>query len=37
MDVNDVPQEGNCTLGRHRKALYAKDTEDKMEIGRAHV
>lgn len=32
MDVSDVPQEGNCTLGSHRKALYAKDTEGKMVI-----
>jgi hypothetical protein len=32
MDVNDVPQEGNCTLGSHRKALYAKDAEGKIVI-----
>jgi hypothetical protein len=32
MDVNDVPQEGNCTLGSHRKALYAKDAEGMMVI-----
>jgi hypothetical protein len=32
MDVNDVPQEGNCTLGTHRKALYAKDAGGKMVI-----
>ena len=32
MDVNDVPQEGNCTLGTHRKALYAKDAAGKMVI-----
>lgn len=25
MEVNEVPQEGNRTLGHHRKALYAKD------------
>lgn len=30
MNVNDVPQEGNCTLGSHRKALYARDAEGKM-------
>jgi hypothetical protein len=30
MDVNDVPQEGNRTLGSHRKALYAKDANGKM-------
>lgn len=32
MDVNNVPQEGNRTLGIHRKALYARDTEGKMVI-----
>lgn len=32
MDVNDVPQEGNRTLGNHRKALYAKDADGKMVI-----
>jgi hypothetical protein len=32
MDVNDVPQEGNRTLGSHRKALYAKDADGKMVI-----
>lgn len=32
MDVNDVPQEGNCTLGAHRKALYAKDPNGKMVV-----
>ena len=32
MDVNDVPQEGNRTLGIHRKALYAKDADGKMVI-----
>ena len=30
MDINDVPQEGNRTLGSHRKALYAKDTAGRM-------
>jgi len=30
MDVNDVPQEGNRTLGSHRKALYAKDANGRM-------
>lgn len=30
MDVDDVPQEGNRTLGVHRKALYAKDADGKM-------
>lgn len=32
MDVNDVPQEGNRTLGSHRKAMYAKDAGGKMVI-----
>lgn len=32
MDVRDVPQEGNRTLGSHRKALYAKDASGKMVI-----
>lgn len=32
MDVNNVPQEGNSTLGSHRKALYAKDADGKMVI-----
>lgn len=32
MDVTDVPQEGNRTLGIHRKALYAKDADGKMVI-----
>lgn len=32
MDVNEVPQEGNCTLGSHRKALYAKDADGRMVI-----
>jgi hypothetical protein len=32
MDVNEVPQEGNRTLGPHRKALYAKDADGKMII-----
>lgn len=32
MDVNEVPQEGNRTLGVHRKALYAKDADGRMVI-----
>lgn len=32
MDVSDVPQEGNRTLGNHRKVLYAKDAEGKIVI-----
>lgn len=32
MNVCDVPQEGNCTLGSHRKAIYAKNADGKMVI-----
>jgi len=32
MDIDQVPQEGNSTLGSHRKALYAKDADGKMVI-----
>jgi hypothetical protein len=32
MDVSDVPQEGNRTLGHHRKALYAKDASGRMVL-----
>lgn len=32
MRIDDVPQEGNRTLGEHRKALYAKDAEGRMVI-----
>lgn len=32
MQVSEVPQEGNCTLGGLRKAVYAKDEEGKMVI-----
>ena len=32
MDVNEVPQEGNRTLGVHRKALYARDADGRMVI-----
>jgi hypothetical protein len=32
MDICDVPQEGNCTLGNHRKALYAKDENGRMVL-----
>jgi hypothetical protein len=32
MDVSDVPQEGNRTLGNHRKALYAKDADGRMVL-----
>jgi hypothetical protein len=32
MNVSDVPQEGNVTLGNHRKALYAKDESGRMVL-----
>ncbi|MGY4830259.1 hypothetical protein ACVNIS_16935 [Sphaerotilaceae bacterium SBD11-9] len=32
MDVDSVPQEGNATLGGHRKAMYAKDANGRMVI-----
>lgn len=32
MDVAGVPQEGNRTLGGHRKAVYARDTEGRMVV-----
>lgn len=32
MDIETVPQEGNRTLGNHRKALYTKDTSGRMVI-----
>ena len=32
MDVSQVPQEGNRTLGHHRKALYAKDANGRMVL-----
>jgi hypothetical protein len=32
MDISDVPQEGNRTLGNHRKALYAKDASGRMVL-----
>ena len=32
MDVAAVPQEGNRTLGHHRKAIYAKDADGRMVI-----
>jgi hypothetical protein len=32
MDISDVPQEGNRTLGDHRKALYAKDANGRMVL-----
>jgi hypothetical protein len=32
MDLDNVPQEGNATLGGHRKAVYARDASGKMVI-----
>ncbi len=32
MDVSEVPQEGNRTLGHHRKVMYAKDAEGRMVL-----
>lgn len=32
MDIHNVPQEGNRTLGTHRKALYAKDSDGKIVL-----
>jgi hypothetical protein len=29
---SEVPQEGNVTLGGHRKALYARGADGKMHI-----
>ena len=32
MDLDAVPQEGNATLGGHRKAMYAKDANGRLVI-----
>jgi hypothetical protein len=32
MDIESVPQEGNATLGGHRKAMYAKDANGRMVL-----
>lgn len=32
MDVNQVPQEGNRTMGGHRRVMYAKDKDGRMVI-----
>ena len=32
MLTSEVPQEGNATLGGHRKALYARGTDGKLQI-----
>lgn len=32
MDIDSVPQEGNATLGGHRKAMYAKDANGRIVL-----
>ncbi|QDF95381.1 hypothetical protein CJ010_01845 [Azoarcus sp. DD4] len=32
MDIDQVPQEGNRTLGGHRKALYARDADGRIGL-----
>ena len=32
MDVNDVPQEGNRTMGGHKRAMYARDKDGRIVI-----
>ena len=32
MDIDAVPQEGNATLGGHRKAVYARDGQGRIVI-----
>lgn len=32
MDLDSVPQEGNATLGGHRKAMYARDASGRVVI-----
>jgi hypothetical protein len=32
MDANEVPQEGNRTLGGHRKAMYARGADGRLGI-----
>jgi hypothetical protein len=32
MDVNDVPQEGNRTMGGHLRAMYARDADGRIVI-----
>jgi len=32
MDLDAVPQEGNATLGGHRKAMYARDAQGRMVL-----
>jgi len=32
MDVNEVPQEGNRTMGGHKRAMYARDADGRIVI-----
>lgn len=32
MDINDVPQDGNRTMGGHRRAMYARDADGRIVI-----
>ena len=32
MDVDDVPQEGNWTMGGHRRAMYARDKDGRIIV-----
>ena len=32
MDIDDVPQEGNRTMGGHRRAMYARDQDGRIVI-----
>lgn len=32
MDIDAVPQEGNATLGGHRKVMYARDGDGRMVL-----
>ena len=35
MDLDSVPQEGNATLGGHRKAVYARDAQGRLVIAQS--
>lgn len=32
MDINEVPQEGNRTMGGHKRAMYARDADGRIVI-----
>lgn len=32
MDIDQVPQEGNCTMGGYRRAMYARDKDGTIVI-----